>query len=123
MKSSSLRETRHTLAPRGSRANCAVHRHELHAAQETVKQLGRLIARRIREYSRAGQGTHSSYRDILTNLKELATGNALLSSFEIRLPYLNDKIIDVEQTIEEAGLTPSAVVVFRRRETRAQRGL
>lgn len=92
--------------------------------QETVKQLVHLIARRIRESTATGRGADpaTQSRDFLDNFKELPNENALLSAFELRLPYSNDTEIDVEHTIEQAGLTPSAVVVFRRRERCPPRG-
>lgn len=41
--------------------------------------------------------------------------NRLMNAFELKLPYSSDTSIDLGQTIEEAGLTPKAVVIFQRR--------
>lgn len=65
-------------------------------------------------------GAH--FDDILAEFGGPARRDARLSAFELRTPYFRHKHVDFVQTIEEAGLTPNAVVIFQRRERHTMPG-
>lgn len=96
--------------------------------QETVGDLWHLITHRVREKlrmegaqpPRGSLGTH--FGDILAEFGGPANEDTRLSAFELRVPYVRDKHVDLGQTIEEAGLTPNAVVIFQRRERHVMPG-
>lgn len=86
-----------------------------------MEDLWRLIAHRIREKltTEGGQsqrllGAHIG-RIVEDSGRPVDEENRLVDAFELRLPYSCDANIDRGLTIEEAGLTPKAVVVFQRR--------
>eukprot|EP00903_Cladosiphon_okamuranus_P015324 g14157.t1 len=94
--------------------------------EDTVEDLWCLIARRIHE-KLATEGSEPEDGLSLwgTHFGGITADSApptddgnirLMNAFELRLPHSSDDSnIDLGQTIEEAGLTPKAVVIFRRR--------
>ena len=89
--------------------------------QETVEDLWHLIARRIREKLTEEENQPSSLAAHFRGLGACSGRPAnetdrLAAAFELRLPYPSHERIDLRRTIEEAGLTPNAVVIFQRGE-------
>lgn len=94
-----------------------------------MEDLWRLIAHRIREKlaTEGGQsqrllGAHVG-RIVEDSGRPVDEENRLVDAFELRLPYSCDANIDRGLTIEEAGLTPKAVVVFQRRRNAKARSI
>eukprot|EP00752_Nemacystus_decipiens_P004453 g4066.t1 len=89
--------------------------------EDTVEDLWRLIAHRMREKLTTEEnqpkgllGTH--FRGIVGDSgRPVDEEDRLMNAFELRLPYSGDANIDMGLTIEEAGLTPKAVVIFQLR--------
>lgn len=86
-----------------------------------MADLWRLISNRIRERLMSAEnepkgllGAHFGGTAADSGLPADGT-QGLMNAFELRLPHSRDTYIDFGQTIEEAGLTPKAVVIFQRR--------
>lgn len=96
-------------------------------SQETVEDLWCLIIHCITEKLKSEESRPEGLLDmhfgrVVADSGQPADGNnRLMTAFELRLPYSSDINIDLGKTIEEAGLTPSAVIIFqRRRNTQRQ---